>query len=54
MSSGIHDDNQPNNSLPVGMSIHFADPTAEMLAARPTLLLLVPCLIAGIWLLISH
>ena len=37
-----------------GNTARASEPTVEPLAALPTLLLLVPCLFAGIWLLISN
>ena len=54
MSQIISDDSQTNAARQVGISARSTEPTAETLAALPTLLILVPCLIAGIWLLISR
>ena len=37
-----------------GNTARASEPTVEPLAALPTLILLVPCLLTGIWLLISN
>jgi len=53
MSAIISDDQTP--VLHQGStSARTSDPTSEAITALPTLILLVPCLFAGIWLLISN
>ncbi len=48
-----HDDNAASSTVS-SAAVHRAAVDRESQAALPTLMLLIPCLIIGIWLLVSN
>ena len=54
MSAIISSNDHERTVMQSGNTARVTEPTAETLAAMPTLVLLIPCLFAGIWLLISN
>lgn len=54
MSTDLRHDDNAANPLVRTVAAQIAAPDRESQAALPTLLLLIPCLFAGIWLLVSN
>lgn len=54
MSTDLRQDDHAANPFVRTVAAQIAAPHREAQAALPTLLLLIPCLLAGIWLLVSN
>lgn len=54
MSTDLRHDDNAANPLVRTVAAQIAAPDRESQAALPTLLLLIPCLFAGIWLLVAN